>query len=207
VRGGGANAGAGEIGRTGEDRSIHAQRHFVPELLTVLLCLAGAAGFLARPSGGAAVSLELQSPDFTAGGNIPKQFTCDGANISPALSWNAPPAATQSFVLIADDPDAPVGTWVHWVIFDLPANLRALPQNFPQNEQSADASRQGRNDFGKIGYGGPCPPPGKPHRYFFKLYALQAKLNLKPGATKKDVERAMQGHILAQSEYIGRFSR
>jgi Raf kinase inhibitor-like YbhB/YbcL family protein len=109
--------------------------------------------------------------------------------------------------LIADDPDAPVGTWVHWVIFDLPANLRALPQNFPQNEQSADASRQGRNDFGKIGYGGPCPPPGKPHRYFFKLYALQAKLNLKPGATKKDVERAMQGHILAQSEYIGRFSR
>jgi Raf kinase inhibitor-like YbhB/YbcL family protein len=172
-----------------------------------LVCLAGAAGFLARPSGGAAVSLELQSPDFTAGGNIPKQFTCDGANISPALSWNAPPAATQSFVLIADDPDAPVGTWVHWVIFDLPANLRALPQDFPKNEQSADGSRQGRNDFGKIGYGGPCPPPGKPHRYFFKLYALEAKLNLMPGATKKDVERAMQGHILAQSEYIGRFSR
>jgi Raf kinase inhibitor-like YbhB/YbcL family protein len=163
--------------------------HFVPELLTVLVCLAGAAGFLARPSGGAAVSLELQSPDFTAGGNIPKQFTCDGANISPALSWNAPPADTQSFVLIADDPDAPAGTWVHWVIFDLPANLRALPQNFPKNEQLADASRQGRNDFGKIGYGGPCPPPGKPHRYFFKLYALEAKLNLKPGATKKDVER------------------
>jgi Raf kinase inhibitor-like YbhB/YbcL family protein len=172
-----------------------------------LVCLAGAAGFLARPSGGAAVSLELQSPDFTAGGNIPKQFTCDGANISPALSWNAPPAATQSFVLIADDPDAPVGTWVHWVIFDLPANLRALPQDFPKNEQSADGSRQGRNDFGKIGYGGPCPPPGKPHRYFFKLYALEAKLNLMPGATKKDVERAMQGNILAQSEYTGRFSR
>jgi Raf kinase inhibitor-like YbhB/YbcL family protein len=172
-----------------------------------LVCLAGAAGFLARPSGGAAVSLELQSPDFTAGGNIPKQFTCDGANISPALSWNAPPAATQSFVLIADDPDAPVGTWVHWVIFDLPANLRALPQDFPKNEQSADGSRQGRNDFGKVGYGGPCPPPGKPHRYFFKLYALEAKLNLMPGATKKDVERAMQGNILAQSEYTGRFSR
>jgi Raf kinase inhibitor-like YbhB/YbcL family protein len=172
-----------------------------------LVCLAGAAGFLARPSGGAAVSLELQSPDFTAGGNIPKQFTCDGANISPALSWNAPPAATQSFVLIADDPDAPVGTWVHWVIFDLPANLRALPQDFPKNEQSADGSRQGRNDFGKIGYGGPCPPPGKPHRYFFKLYALEAKLNLMPGATKKDVERAMQGNILAQSEDTGRVSR
>ena len=92
--------------------TIHTQRHFVPELLTVLVCLAGAAGVLARPSGGAAVSLELKSPDFTAGGNIPKQFTCEGANISPAFEWNAPPAATQSFVLIADDPDAPVGTWV-----------------------------------------------------------------------------------------------
>ena len=186
---------------------IHTQRHIVPELLTVLVCLAGATGILTRPSGGAGVSLELKSPDFTASGNIPKQFTCEGANISPALKWNAPPAATQSFVLIADDPDAPVGTWVHWVVFDLPANLRALPQNFPKNEQLADGSRQGRNDFGKIGYGGPCPPPGKPHRYFFKLYALDAKLNLMPGATKKDVERAMQGHILAQGEYIGRFSR
>jgi len=128
--------------------------------------------------------LELKSPDFTAGGNIPKQFTCEGADISPALSWDAPSAATQSFVLIADDPDAPVRTWVHWVLFDLP-----------------------RNDFGKIGYGGPCPPPGKPHRYFFTLHVLDAKLNLMPGATKEDVERVMQGHMLAKGEYIGRFSR
>ena len=186
---------------------IHAQRYFVPELLTVLICLAGTAGILARPTGGVTVSLELNSPDFTPGGNIPKQFTCEGANISPALKWNDPPTATQSFVLIADDPDAPAGTWVHWVLFDLPANLRALPHNFPKNKQSADGSRQGRNDFGEIGYGGPCPPPGKPHRYFFKLYALDTKLNLAPGATKKQVERAMQGHILAQGEYIGRFSR
>jgi Raf kinase inhibitor-like YbhB/YbcL family protein len=186
---------------------IHAQRYFVPELLTVLICLAGTAGILARPTGGATVSLELNSPDFTPGGNIPKQFTCEGANISPALKWNDPPTATQSFVLIADDPDAPAGTWVHWVISDLPANLRALPQNFPKNEQSADGSRQGRNDFGEIGYDGPCPPPGKPHRYFFKLYALDAKLNFAPGATKKQIEQAMQGHILAEGEYIGRFSR
>ena len=184
---------------------IHAQR--VPQLPTVLICLAGVAGFLACPSGGADVSLELKSPDFTPGGDIPKQFTCEGANISPALKWNDPPTAAKSFVLIADDPDAPVGTWVHWAIFDLPANLRALPQNVPKNEQSADGTRQGRNDFGEIGYGGPCPPPGKPHRYFFKLYALDAKLNLAPGATKQQVERAMQGHILAQGECIGRFSR
>ena len=153
------------------------------------------------------MSLELKSPDFTAGGTIPKHFTCESADVSPALKWNGPPARTQSFVLIADDPDAPVGTWVHWVIFNLPANLRALPQNCPKIEESPDGSRQGRNDFGKIGYGGPCPPPGKPHRYFFKLYALDTELNLMPGATKKAVEAAMQGHILAQAEYIGRFSR
>jgi Raf kinase inhibitor-like YbhB/YbcL family protein len=186
---------------------IHTQHYLIPELLAVLICLAGVPGFLACPTGGAAVSLELKSPDFTPGGNIPKQFTCEGANNSPALKWNDPPSAAQSFVLIADDPDAPVGTWVHWVIFDLPATVRALPQDFPKKEQSPDGSRQGRNDFGEIGYGGPCPPPGKPHRYFFKLYALDAKLNLAPGATKKQVEHAMQGHILAQGEYIGRFSR
>ncbi|HYL68792.1 MAG TPA: YbhB/YbcL family Raf kinase inhibitor-like protein [Candidatus Limnocylindria bacterium] len=176
-------------------------------LFAVVGCLAVAAGNSARPPGGAAMSLQLRSPDFTAGGNIPKQFTCDGADISPALEWNAPPASTQSFALIADDPDAPVGAWVHWVAFDMPAKLRGLPQNFPKKEQSADGSRQGRNDFEKIGYGGPCPPPGKPHRYFFKLYALDAKLDLKPGASKKDVERAMQGHIVAQGEYMGKYSR
>ena len=153
------------------------------------------------------MTLELKSPDFTSGATIPNQFTCDAADISPALAWNDPPAATQSFALIADDPDAPVGTWVHWVLFDLPASARSLPQNVSKQEQLADGSRQGRNDFRKIGYGGPCPPPGKPHRYFFKLYALDTRLNLQPGATKKDVERAMQGHILAQGEWMGRYAR
>jgi Raf kinase inhibitor-like YbhB/YbcL family protein len=165
------------------------------------------AGCTSRSPGGDTMTFTLKSPDFTAGGMIPKQFTCEGADLSPALQWIDPPAATQSFALIADDPDAPVGTWVHWVLFDVPANLRALPQNFPKTEQAADGSRQGRNDFSKIGYGGPCPPPGKAHRYFFKLYALDTKLDLKPGASKKDVERAMKGHILAQGEYMGRFSR
>ncbi len=151
--------------------------------------------------------LELKSPDFSSRASIPRQFTCDGADISPALAWNGSPGGTRSFALIADDPDAPVGTWVHWVLFDLPANARALPQNVPKQEQLADGSRQGRNDFRKIGYGGPCPPPGKPHRYFFKLYALDTKLNLQPGAAKKDVERAMQGHILAQGEWMGLYGR
>ncbi|MGB7434370.1 MAG: YbhB/YbcL family Raf kinase inhibitor-like protein [Candidatus Acidiferrum sp.] len=172
-----------------------------------VILLAGALSCSTRPQQTAPLSLQLSSADFPAGGNIPKQFTCDGNDVSPALQWKEPPAGTQTFALIADDPDAPVGTWVHWVLFDLPANARALPHNFPNNEQSSDGSRQGKNDFKKTGYSGPCPPTGSSHRYFFKLYALDTKLNLKPGATKKDLERAMQGHILARGEYIGRYSR
>jgi len=160
-----------------------------------------------RPSSqNPANTLELKSPDFSPGATIPKQFTCEGPDISPSFSWNAPPPSTQSFALIADDPDAPAGNWVHWVVYNLPPTLRSLPQNFPKNEQPNGDSHQGNNDFDKTGYNGPCPPPGKPHRYFFKLYALDTKLNLNPGATKKDVERAMQGHILARGEYLGRYS-
>jgi Raf kinase inhibitor-like YbhB/YbcL family protein len=152
-------------------------------------------------------TLQLKSSDFSLGATIPKQFTCAGADISPAFSWSDPPPSTQSFALIADDPDAPAGNWVHWVLYNLPATLRSLPQNFPKSEQANDGSHQGNNDFAKTGYNGPCPPPGKPHRYFFKLYALDTKLTLKPGASKKDVEAAMQGHILAQGQYMGGFSR
>ena len=154
-----------------------------------------------------AAALTLTSSAFAAGANIPKKHTCDAEDVSPPLAWNEPPAGTQSFALIVDDPDAPVGTWVHWVLYDLPASARSLSENVPKQDQLADGSRQGRNDFRRIGYGGPCPPPGKPHRYFFKLYALNAKLGLNPGATKADVERAMQGHILAQGELMARYGR
>lgn len=106
-----------------------------------------------------------------------------------------------------DDPDAPVGTWVHWVIYDLPANAHELAEGVAKQEQLPSGARQGRNDFGKTGYGGPCPPPGKAHRYFFKLYALDAKLGLKLGARKSDVERSMQAHLLAQTELMGRYGR
>jgi len=174
--------------------------------LIALIFLVIIAACSSHPTETAPATLDLNSSDFAPGATIPKPFTCDGGDLSPALAWKTPPAPTQSFALIADDPDAPVGTWVHWVIFDMPATLRSLPQNFPKDEQSGDGTRQGKNDFGKIGYGGPCPPPGKAHRYFFKLYALDTKLNLNPGATKKDVERAMQGHILARGEYLGRYS-
>ncbi|HYL84811.1 MAG TPA: YbhB/YbcL family Raf kinase inhibitor-like protein [Candidatus Angelobacter sp.] len=149
----------------------------------------------------------LASPSFAAGEMIPKKFTCDGPDVSPELTWNDPPSNTQSFALIMDDPDAPAGTWVHWVLFELPAETRELSEGVSRQEQLADGARQGRNDFGKIGYGGPCPPPGKPHRYFFKLYALDAKLGLKAGATKADLEKAMKGHILGQTELIGRYGR
>jgi len=152
-------------------------------------------------------SIPMSSAAFSAGGAIPRKFTCDGPDLSPQLSWNAPPAGTQSFALIMDDPDAPVGTWVHWVLYDVPANVLELPEGVAKDEQLSSGARQGRNDFGKIGYGGPCPPGGKPHRYFFKLYALDIKLGLRASATKADVERAMKGHILAQAELIGKYGR
>ncbi len=177
-------------------------------LICFLLCSLSLpfAEFLAQEKGGT-MSLQITSAAFSAGETIPKKFTCDGPDVSPKLTWNESPAKTQSFALIMDDPDAPVGTWVHWVLFDLPADTKELSEGVAKQEQLSNGARQGRNDFGKIGYGGPCPPPGKPHRYFFKLYALDSKLNLKAGATKADVERAMKGHILAQAELIGKYGR
>lgn len=153
------------------------------------------------------MAFELKSAAFSSGGDIPKKFTCDGADVSPALSWTEPPEKAASLSLIADDPDAPVGTWVHWVLYDLPASARELPEGVAKKENLDSGARQGRNDFGRIGYGGPCPPAGTPHRYFFKLYALDAKTNLKPGATKAELEKAMKGHILAQAELMGRYKR
>ena len=153
------------------------------------------------------MSFNLTSVAFTAGGTIPKKFTSDGPDVSPALAWTDPPANTKSLALIMDDPDAPVGTWVHWVLYDLAPSVRDLPEGVPQHEELPSGARQGRNDFRKIGYGGPCPPPGPAHRYFFKLYALDAKVNLKAGATKADLEKALKGHILAQAELMGRYQR
>src|SRR5437660_8779490 len=156
---------------------------------------------------GESMAPHITSPDFSQGEVIPKKFTCDAQDVSPKLEWKGPPANTESFALIVDDPDAPAGTWVHWVLYDIPAGARELPEHVPGQEQLASGARQGRNDFGKIGYGGPCPPPGKPHRYFFKLYALDTKLNLKSGVTKAELERAMKSHILAQAELIGKYGR
>ena len=153
------------------------------------------------------MAFELQSSAFKPGGDIPVKYTCEGADVSPPLTWSEPPAGTQSFVLIADDPDAPSGTWVHWVVYDLPAGTRQLPAGVPKGGEVGGGGRQGQNDFPNLGYGGPCPPPGKPHRYFFRLYALDKQLGLKTGATRTEVEQAMKGHVVGRAELMGRYHR
>jgi Raf kinase inhibitor-like YbhB/YbcL family protein len=173
----------------------------------LLFTLAIAACHGNSANGGEAMKLGISSNSFASGETIPQQFTCDGLDRSPELHWGDPPAGLKSFALIADDPDAPVGTWVHWVLFNLPPDTTSLPEGVPKKAALDGGALQGTNDFGNLGYGGPCPPPGKPHRYFFKLYALDSPLSLKAGAKKADVERAMKGHILAQGELMGRYGR
>jgi len=151
--------------------------------------------------------MELTSSGFTAGLAIPNQFTCKGTDVSPTLQWSGAPARTASFAIIMDDPDAPSGTWVHWVIWNIPQMAHSLAEGVAKTEQLADGASQGRNSFGKIGYNGPCPPPGQTHRYFFRIYALDRSLDLPGGATRSRLDDAMKGHVLAQGEYMGTFHR
>jgi Raf kinase inhibitor-like YbhB/YbcL family protein len=152
------------------------------------------------------MSLGLTSPAFQQGSPIPVAYSCRGRDVSPALIWGEPPAGTKSLALIMDDPDAPMGTWVHWVIYNIPASARGLPEAVPAGPQLKDGSLQGKNSGGQNGYNGPCPPSGT-HRYFFKLYALDTALTLSSGASKDQLLKAMQGHILAQAELMGTFSK
>ena len=149
----------------------------------------------------------LKTSAFQPQSNIPAQFTCEGQDQSPPLQWSDVPPGTQSLALIVDDPDAPSGTFTHWVLFNLPASVTELPQGLPPNQNLSSGGIQGTNDFGKIGYGGPCPPAGSSHRYYFKLFALDTKLELKPGVKKAELERAMEGHIIAHAEMIGKYRR
>jgi Raf kinase inhibitor-like YbhB/YbcL family protein len=163
---------------------------------------------VATTSGGdSSGKLQLMTTAFRAGGRIPDKFTCSGENVSPALSWSQPPARAQSFALIMDDPDAPAGTWVHWVVYDLPAAKRELQEHVLPGENVSGGGAQGVNDFSERDYGGPCPPPGKPHRYFFRLYALDTTLNLHGPARRQEVDSAMKGHVIAQAELMGTFGR
>jgi len=168
----------------------------------IALSLAGIALAIAIITiGGNAMALELSSNAFSGGKGIPSKYTCDGNNISPPLSWSGAPSGTKSFALIADDPDAPAGTWVHWVAWDIPATAMSFPEG-----GVAPKTVQGMTSFRKTGYGGPCPPSGT-HRYFFKLYALDTDLELSPSTDKGGLEKAMKGHILAQAELMGTYAR
>ena len=154
---------------------------------------------------------KLTSPAFKNGETIPALYTCEGKDPSPELNWTGAPAGTKSFALVMDDPDAPVGLWVHWVLYDIPGGLAGLPGNLPKTERVLDGAKHGASwgvdSFSRTGYGGPCPPPGKPHRYFFKLYALDKTLGLPPRATAAELGRAMEGHILGRTELMGLFER
>jgi Raf kinase inhibitor-like YbhB/YbcL family protein len=150
---------------------------------------------------------ELSSTAFEPEATIPRDHTCDGDDRSPPLAWHDAPQGTASYALICDDPDAPAGTWVHWLIWNVPGDGQGLPEGVPADETLPDGARQGQNDFRRIGYGGPCPPRGRPHRYFFKLYALDTTLDLAPGANKKQLLTAMQDHVLAEAELMGRYGR
>ncbi len=177
----------------------------LPPLIMVVLALVAPTEVCGQKA--ASSEFELKTTSFAPGGFIPKRFTCEAANVSPALAWTDPPLGTQSFAIIEDDPDAPSGTFVHWVVYDLPAAYRKLPEALSRNGQMPGGGRQGTNDFSRTGYSGPCPPPGRPHRYFIRLYALDAMLNLRPAASRKELDAAMQGHILAQAELMALFAR
>jgi Raf kinase inhibitor-like YbhB/YbcL family protein len=150
---------------------------------------------------------ELTSPAFKNNESIPKEYTCDGSDISVPLKWKDAPDRTKGFALIVDDPDAPRGTWVHWVLYDLPSDARELSPGIGRDPSLHNGAKQGKNDFGKIGYGGPCPPGGSAHRYFFKLYALDQLTGRQPKATKQQLLDAMKGHVLAETQLIGSYKR
>ncbi|HET7841183.1 MAG TPA: YbhB/YbcL family Raf kinase inhibitor-like protein [Terriglobia bacterium] len=177
-----------------------------------LIFAAGLLG-LAVPGSGAAgpreqsATLTVSSPSFAPGSAIPREFTCEGSDSSPALHWTNPPSGTKSLALIMDDPDAPAGTWVHWVVFNIPAEARELPADTAKDGELPNGARQGQNSFERLGYGGPCPPPGSAHRYLFKVYALDSKLDLRSGSSKAELENAMKDHTLARGDLMGRYKR
>ena len=152
------------------------------------------------------MEIKITSPAFEEEGMIPEKHSCDGIDVSPALAWTSAPEGTKTFAIICDDPDAPMGTWVHWVLFNLPESVRELHESIPPERELKNGGKQGMNDFHKVGYGGPCPPGGT-HRYFFKIYALDVEIDLEAGATKSDLLRAMEGHILAEGQLMGKYQR
>jgi len=155
----------------------------------------------------AQTNMKLRSSAFAPGNAIPKQFSCDGQNISPAIAWRGTPASAKTLALIVDDPDAPSGTFVHWVVYNLPASVKYLPQDVPKTPTITGGGLQGHNGTGKDGYKGPCPPAGPVHHYHFRIYALDTDLKLGPGATADQVEAAIKGHVIGEGETVGTYQR
>ncbi len=181
-------------------------------MIACVLVAALSASFAAAQSAKSSAGFKLETTAFKPGGDIPAKFTCEGEDVSPALTWANPPAGTKSFVLIVEDPDAPGGTFTHWVVIGIGADARELREGINKTGnilQERGAGMQNINDFGRVGYNGPCPPPGKPHRYFFHLYALDSPLSYRAdhAGTKKEAEEAMKGHILATAEVMGKYAR
>jgi Raf kinase inhibitor-like YbhB/YbcL family protein len=162
---------------------------------------------VARVAGAESSKLSIQSAAFAANGPIPVTYTCSGDNRSPALTWSGVPMGTKTVALVVRDPDAPMGSWVHWVLYNLPANVTELPTGIPRIATLRNGAVQGVNDGGTMGYQGPCPPQGPAHHYHFRLYALDNKLDLAAGAKASEVEQAIKGHVLASADLVGMFAR
>ena len=195
-----------KVNRPREQYSICQVVVLLTVLCLIVMLLVGCK-YRERPLKEGEMALTVSSSAFKEGDRIPAKYTCQGQDVSPPLAWGEPPAGTQSFALIVDDPDAPGGVFTHWVLFNIPPDSRNLPEAVPTQAELASGALQGKTDFGKIGYGGPCPPPGRPHRYQFTLYALDQPLGLEGGTSKKQLLSAMEGHILAQGQLTGTYQR
>lgn len=195
-----------KVNRPREQYSICQVVVLLTVLCLVVMLLVGCK-YREQPLKEGEMALTVSSSAFKEGDRIPAKYTCQGQDVSPPLAWGEPPAGTQSFALIVDDPDAPGGVFTHWVLFNIPPDSRNLPEAVPTQAELASGALQGKTDFGRTGYGGPCPPPGRPHRYQFTLYALDQPLGLEGGASKKQLLSAMEGHILAQGQLTGTYQR
>lgn len=171
------------------------------------LVMVACASTVLAPSEEDEMAMQLSSAAFQDGAGLPAKYTCDGQNVSPPLAWSGAPSGTQSLALILEDPDAPLRVFTHWVLFNLPADATQLPEGVPQGDRLPNGALQGKNDVGRNGYGGPCPPPGPAHRYHFTIYALDRSLSLAAGASKGQALDAMQGHVLARGDLTGTYGR